>query len=114
MSQLDNQCIFCKIINKEIPASIIFEDEKIIVFKDAFPKAPIHWLFVPKKHIPTHMDISQENKELMGHLHVIVQKVAKENNINHYKLIMNCGYESGQRVFHIHLHLLSGKTQEEV
>ncbi|MFN4219490.1 MAG: histidine triad nucleotide-binding protein [bacterium] len=107
-------CVFCKIINKELKAEIIYEDEKIIVFKDAFPKAPIHWLFVPKKHIPTHMDLTPEDKEIMGHLHIITQKVAQENNINNYKLIMNCGYEAGQRVFHIHLHLLSGKIQGEI
>ncbi|MFN3995777.1 MAG: histidine triad nucleotide-binding protein [bacterium] len=107
-------CVFCKIINKELKAEIIYEDEKIIVFKDAFPKAPIHWLFVPKKHIPTHMDLTPEDKEIMGYLHIIIQKVAQENNINNYKLIMNCGYEAGQRVFHIHLHLLSGKIQGEI
>ncbi len=111
---MENNCIFCKIINKETKAEIIFEDDKIIVFKDIYPKAPIHWLFVPKKHIPTHMEITEEDKEIMGHLHIITQKVAKENNINHYKLIMNCGYEAGQRVFHIHLHLLSGKIMGEV
>lgn len=107
-------CVFCKIISKEIKAEIIYEDEKIIVFKDAFPKAPIHWLFVPRKHIPTHMDLTLEDQEIMGYLHIITQKVAKENNINHYKLIMNCGYEAGQRVFHIHLHFLSGKIQGEI
>lgn len=111
---MENNCIFCKIINKETKAEIIFEDDKIIVFKDIYPKAPIHWLFVTKKHIPTHMEITEEDKEIMGHLHIITQKVAKENNVNHYKLIMNCGYEAGQRVFHIHLHLLSGKIMGEV
>jgi len=111
---MENNCIFCKIINKEAKAEIIFEDDKIIVFKDIYPKAPIHWLFVPKKHIPTHMEITEEDKEIMGHLHIITQKVAQENNVNHYKLIMNCGYEAGQRVFHIHLHLLSGKIMGEV
>lgn len=111
---MENNCIFCKIINKEAKAEIIFEDDKIIVFKDIYPKAPVHWLFVPKKHIPTHMEITEEDKEIMGHLHIITQKVAQENNVNHYKLIMNCGYEAGQRVFHIHLHLLSGKIMGEV
>jgi len=109
-----SNCIFCKIINKEVDSQIIFEDERIIVFKDIAPRAPIHWLIVPKKHIPTHMDITEEDLELMGHLHIVTQKVAKEHNIDHYKLIMNCGYEAGQRVFHIHLHLLSGKTLGEV
>ncbi|MCX7759536.1 MAG: HIT domain-containing protein, partial [bacterium] len=75
---------------------------------------PVHWLIVPKKHIETHMEIKEEDQELMGHLHIIIQKVAKKNNINNYKLIMNCGYEAGQRVFHIHLHLLSGKILGEV
>ncbi|MCS7243542.1 MAG: histidine triad nucleotide-binding protein [Candidatus Calescibacterium sp.] len=107
-------CIFCKIINKEINSDIIFEDEKTIVFKDIYPKAPVHWLIVPKKHIETHMEITEEDQELMGHLHIITQKVAKKNSINNYKLIMNCGYEAGQRVFHIHLHLLSGKILGEV
>ncbi|MCS7164983.1 MAG: histidine triad nucleotide-binding protein [Candidatus Calescibacterium sp.] len=105
---MKKDCIFCKIINKEINSEIIFEDEKIIVFKDIYPRAPIHWLIVPKKHIETHMQLTDEDKEIMGHLHLVTKKVAEQNNINHYKLIMNCGYEAGQRVFHIHLHLLSG------
>jgi len=111
---LNQECIFCKIANKQAKADIVFENEKIIVFKDIHPKAPIHWLIVPKKHIPTHMDIDEQDKELMGEIHITAQKLAKQNNINHYKLIMNCGYEAGQRVFHIHLHLLSGKILGEI
>ncbi|MEN3014710.1 MAG: histidine triad nucleotide-binding protein [bacterium] len=107
-------CIFCKIVKKEIPSEIIYEDESTIVFKDINPQAPIHWLVVPKKHIPTHMEITPQDKELMGHLHLVTQKITQQNNINHYKLVMNCGYEAGQRVFHIHLHILSGKKQGEV
>ena len=103
--------IFTKIINKEIPATIVFENEKVIAFKDINPVAPIHILVVPKKEIPTLNDISIEDKELIGEIFLTIAKIAKDMNIaeNGYRVISNCNSYGGQEVFHLHYHLLAGE-----
>lgn len=103
--------IFTKIINKEIPATIVFENEKVIAFKDINPIAPIHILVVPKKEIPTLNDISIEDKELIGEIFLAIAKIAKDLNIaeNGYRVISNCNSYGGQEVFHLHYHLLAGE-----
>ncbi|MGL5055257.1 MAG: histidine triad nucleotide-binding protein [Fusobacteriaceae bacterium] len=103
--------IFTKIINKEIPATIVFENEKVIAFKDINPVAPIHILVVPKKEIPTLNDISIEDKELIGEIFLAIAKIAKDLNIaeNGYRVISNCNSYGGQEVFHLHYHLLAGE-----
>ena len=106
------KCIFCKIINKEIPSDIIYEDDKFIAFKDMNPKAPIHFLVVPKKHIPSIDHVEIEDKELMGELILVVQKIAREKNLKGYKLAINVGREGGQMIDHLHMHLLSGSPIE--
>lgn len=106
------KCIFCKIINKEIPSDIIYEDDKFIAFKDTNPKAPIHFLVVPKKHIPSIDHVEIEDKELMGELILVVQKIAREKNLKGYKLAINVGREGGQIIDHLHMHLLSGSPIE--
>ncbi|PIP23681.1 MAG: histidine triad nucleotide-binding protein [Candidatus Nealsonbacteria bacterium CG_4_10_14_0_2_um_filter_38_17] len=105
-------CLFCKIIKKELPAEIIYEDNNAVVFKDIYPKAPIHFLIVSKKHIASVNDLKPEDKELMSELFLVAQKVARENNLNGYKLHINVGREGGQLVEHLHMHLLSGKPME--
>ncbi len=102
-------CIFCKIINKEIPADVVFENNKVIVFKDINPKSPIHLLIVPKKHIPSINDIEEKDIQIIGELFFIAKKVAEEVGVNNkgYKLVINVGEGGGQEVFHIHLHLLA-------
>jgi histidine triad (HIT) family protein len=107
-------CVFCKIISKDLNSEILYEDDKMIIIKDIYPKANIHYLAIPKKHIPTHMDIDDKDQELMGYIHLVINKFTKEKGINSYKLVMNCGYEAGQRVFHIHFHILSGQKFGEV
>jgi len=102
-------CLFCKIIKKESPADIAYEDDKILAFKDIYPKAPLHLLIVPKKHIPSVDHVEFEDKELMGDLILAAQKIAKEKNLKSYKLAINVGREAGQIIDHLHLHLLSGK-----
>jgi len=102
-------CIFCKIINKETPADIVYESEKVIVFKDINPKAPIHILIVPKKHITSVKEVEIEDKELLGELFLVAKKIARDKNLKGYKLIVNVGREAGQIVDHLHIHLLSGK-----
>lgn len=103
--------IFTKIINREIPSDIVFENDKVIAFKDINPQAPIHILVVPKKEIPTINDIKEEDKELIGEVYFAIGKIAEEFGIAEegYRVITNCNEYGGQEVFHIHFHLLGGK-----
>ncbi len=105
-----SDCIFCKIVQKEIPADVVFENEKILVFKDINPKAPVHCLVIPKKHIPSLNETKEEDKELLGELMLVARDVAKEMKIDEsgYKLSVHTGEGGGQEVFHIHIHILGG------
>ncbi len=102
-------CIFCKIIKKEIPSNIIYENNEVIVFKDIHPRAKTHLLIVPKKHINTIKDLKEDEKDeiLVGKLFLVARDIAKNMNLAGYKLLFNVGKEGGQEVFHIHLHLMS-------
>lgn len=104
-------CIFCEIAAKKLPARIIYEDEYAIAFEDIDPKAPVHALIIPKKHISTNLDIGQEDNMLIGHLFQVANQVSKDKGIagQGFRLVMNCNADSGQTVFHIHLHLLGGR-----
>ncbi len=104
-------CIFCKIINKQIPSQIIYEDEEIIAFKDIEPVAPIHILVVPKKHISSVMELSEEDKPLIGKIYSVIKKLAVELGVEKegFRVVTNCGENAGQTVKHIHFHLLAGK-----
>ncbi len=101
--------IFCKIISGEVrdKGSFLFEDEKTIIIKDINPKARIHYLIIPKKHIEEISDILEEDKELLGHMIFLAKEQAKKEGIDGYKLKFNVGQGGGQEVSHIHLHLLS-------
>lgn len=103
--------IFTKIINREIPADIVHEDDLSLAFKDINPQAPVHLLIIPKKAIATINDIEEGDRELIGHLYTVAAKLAKEMGFadDGYRVVMNCGENAGQTVFHIHLHLLAGK-----
>lgn len=105
-------CVFCKIIKGDIPSEKVYEDEDILAFKDINPAAPIHVLIIPKKHIATLMEVTQEDSELMAKILQTVQKVAKIMGVEEkgFRLIANCGPDSGQEVMHIHFHLLAGKV----
>ncbi|MBI5414564.1 histidine triad nucleotide-binding protein [Candidatus Peregrinibacteria bacterium] len=100
--------IFQKIIDREIPAKIEYEDEDVIVIHDIHPKAPVHLLVIPKKMIPTVMDATEVDEELMGKLIFTAKNVAKKLGLSGYKLLFNVGKEGGQVVPHVHLHLLGG------
>ncbi len=104
-------CLFCKIANKEVPAEIVYEDDKFIAFKDAEPKAPLHLLIIPKKHIPSIDHLELKDKELIGGLFLIAQKMARKKGVvsTGYRLIFNVGKDAGQTIEHLHLHLLGGK-----
>ncbi len=105
-------CLFCEIANKEKPAEIVYEDERFLAFNDINPRAPIHILIIPKKHIPSVAHVEEEDKELMGALILVAQKIAREKGLKGYKLLFNVGREGGQIIDHIHLHLLSGQPIE--
>ena len=104
-------CIFCKIIRKEIPSSIVYEDEEIIAFKDVNPVAPIHILVIPKRHIESVVEIKEEDELLVGKIYTVINKIAKQENIdkNGFRVIVNCGEDGGQEVKHLHFHLIGGK-----
>lgn len=104
-------CIFCKIAKKEASSEIVYEDERIMAFKDIYPKAPVHILIVPKKHIHSANHIEEEDKELVGELFLVAKKVAKEQGVAEtgYRLSFNVGRDAGQVVDHLHMHLLGGK-----
>ncbi len=104
-------CIFCKIIKREIPSDFVFEDENIIAFNDINPQAPIHILLIPKKHFASLNDIPEEKKEVLSDLLLKARQIAKEKGIARtgYRLVLNTAKDSGQEVFHIHLHLLGGR-----
>lgn len=103
--------IFTKIINREIPAQIVYEDDDVIAFNDISPKAPVHILVVPKKHISTLNDANEDDAALLGKVILTASKIAKEKGIAErgYRIVVNCNQEGGQSVYHIHFHLIGGK-----
>ena len=106
--------IFSKIINKEIHADILFENDKILAFRDISPQAPVHFLVIPKKEIRTLNDINKEDKSLIGELFIVAKEIAKKEGISEkgYRTIFNCNEHGGQTVYHIHLHVLGGRQLE--
>lgn len=109
---MSSDTIFTKIIDRTIPAEIIYEDDLALAFKDINPQAPFHCLIIPKKPIATINDIQAEDKALIGHLYFIAAQLARENNFadDGYRVVMNCNENGGQTVYHIHLHMLAGKA----
>jgi histidine triad (HIT) family protein len=104
-------CLFCKIVAGQIPAKKVYEDPLCVGFADINPQAPVHVLFVPRRHLPTLNDATIEDRELLGHLVTSAAKVAHDNALadSGYRLVLNCNRDAGQTVFHIHLHLLGGR-----
>ena len=107
----DKNCIFCKIIDGELPSDIVYRDERVIGFRDINPIAPVHLLIIPRKHIPSIRDLSDDDLSLLGHMTVVANQLAEQEGIadGGYRLIINCGEEAGQTVHHIHMHLLGGR-----
>lgn len=105
-------CIFCQITQLKIPATIVYQDDEVIAFDDLNPHAPIHKLIIPRKHIATLNDISNQDEKLIGHLLSVARQLAKQYQIAEegYRVVMNCNEGAGQAVFHIHLHLLGGRS----
>jgi len=106
-----SQTLFEKIINRDIPADIIYEDDFSIVIKDIQPQAPTHLLIIPKKVIPKLSDSSKDDQDVLGHLMLVAGIVAEQLNLdNTFRIVINNGAKAGQSVFHLHLHLLSGRS----
>ena len=103
--------IFAKIIAREIPSDMVFQDNQVTAFRDINPQAPTHILIVPNREIPTANDISDEDEQLLGHMLVVARQLAEAEGIDAdgYRLIINCNEHGGQEVFHLHLHLLGGR-----
>ena len=104
-------CIFCKIINREIPSDIVYEDDEVIAFKDIRPVTPVHILVIPKKHISSLVELTEEDEAVIGKIYTVINKVAKVAGIleKGFRVIVNCGDDGGQEVKHIHFHVLGGK-----
>ncbi len=106
-------CIFCKIINGELPSKKIYEDDIVYVFEDIAPAAPIHYLIIPKEHISSAKEITPENSHIIAHIYEVVAKLAKDLKLEDgFRIVNNCGEMAGQTVFHIHFHLLAGRKLE--
>lgn len=105
------ECIFCRIAQRKLPAKIIYEDGLSVAFEDTNPQAPVHTLVVPKKHISTNLDLKEEDNVLIGHLFQVANKIARDKGIadRGFRLVMNCNPESGQTIFHMHLHIFGGR-----
>jgi histidine triad (HIT) family protein len=105
------ECIFCRIIARDLPGEIVHEDDAVVAFRDISPQAPTHIVLVPRKHIPSTNELVAEDDRIMGHLLRVAAELAKKEQIDQrgYRLVLNCGAEAGQSVDHIHVHLLGGR-----
>jgi histidine triad (HIT) family protein len=104
-------CLFCGIIEGEIKGDIVYRDERIVAFRDVRPQAPVHILIVPVKHIATLSDLNDEDKDVVGAIHLVASRLAEQHGVANdgYRVVVNCGANAGQTVFHIHFHLLGGR-----
>ena len=102
-------CLFCRIISKEIPSSVVYEDDEILAFNDITPQAPVHILLIPKLHISSTEEITEDNKQIAGRIIAAASAIAKQKGLEGYRLVFNSGESAGQSVFHLHCHLLGGR-----
>ena len=109
-----SDCIFCKIVEKKIPAKVVYEDDFTLAFEDINPQAPVHFLIIPKKHISTIVDIKDADRELIGRISQVAAKIAADKGIAErgFRMVANCNPESGQTVYHIHFHVLGGRQMQ--
>ena len=104
-------CLFCKIAGGEIPSNKLYEDEKILAFYDIDPKAPVHFLVIPKEHIRSAVEITEENSAIVAHIYEVIAKLAKELKLaKGFRVVTNIGEEGGQTVGHLHFHVLAGRS----
>jgi histidine triad (HIT) family protein len=104
-------CLFCRIIRKELPSDIVYEDDDVLAFRDIKPEAPVHVLIIPKRHIASLANLTDEDTDVMGHAMFVASRLARDLGISEgYRVVTNCGKDAGQSVFHIHMHLLGGRS----
>jgi len=105
-------CLFCKIAKRELPGKIVYEDDESVAFEDINPKAPVHVLIIPRRHLATLLDPKEGDDRLIGHLLLVANVIARQKGIAErgFRLVLNCNSEGGQVVFHLHLHLLGGRA----
>ena len=110
----DPNCIFCMIVNGDIPSTKVYEDEHVLAFRDINPQAPVHFLVIPKKHIESAAAVTPENSALVAKCFEVIAKLAKQERLDDgFRVISNCGPDAGQTVFHIHFHVLAGRKLGE-
>lgn len=104
-------CLFCRVVAKEVPSRIVYEDDQVVAFQDINPQAPTHLLVVPKRHLDHLLEIEERDVALLGHLILLVNRLARERRLaqSGYRVVINCGADGGQTVAHLHLHLLGGR-----
>ena len=107
-----SDCLFCGIIKGEVKGNIVYQDPSVVAFRDVRPQAPVHILIVPRKHVATLLDLGEEDNNLVGHIFQVAASLAKNEGIsqNGFRVVANCGSQAGQTVYHIHFHLLGGRS----
>ena len=104
-------CLFCKIVSGDIPSTKVYEDEKILAFRDIAPQAPTHILVIPKAHIASVAEITADNADVVAHIFTVIPKIAAAEGLaNGYRVVSNCGDDAGQTVLHLHFHILGGQA----
>ena len=108
---MDHECLFCRIIQHQLPADIVAEDRDVVAFKDLHPQAPLHLLIVPTTHIPTLSDLTETTASVLANTVIVANRLAKQHGVSEdgYRLVVNCGVQGGQTVPHLHVHLLGGR-----
>jgi len=107
-----SDCLFCGVIKGEVKGNFVYQDPSVVAFRDIRPQAPVHILIVPRKHLATLLDLAEEDNDLVGHIFQVAVSLAKNEGIsqNGFRVVANCGSQAGQTVYHIHFHLLGGRS----
>ena len=104
-------CLFCRIIERQAPGKIVYEDDRVVAIEDAHPQAPVHLLVIPRKHLPSLREAASEDEPLLGHLFMVAAQLARERQIEKgYRTVINNGSRAGQSIFHLHVHVLGGRV----
>lgn len=113
---MSDDCIFCKIVNGQIPCAKLYEDDNVLAFEDIHPIAPTHFLVIPKEHIPTLDDVEEHHTKTLGQMAYVASQIAKQKGVGAtgYRQIVNCRESAGQVVFHLHLHVIGGRKMESM
>jgi histidine triad (HIT) family protein len=102
-------CLFCRIRDDQVPAKVVYQDDRVIAFRDIQPQAPTHVLIVPRKHVPSLAEAAGEDGALLGHMALVAARIARDENLEGFRTVINNGQSAGQSVWHLHLHLLGGR-----